>query len=828
MKADGSLRSLLQGVSQQPTRDRLPGQCTEMINMSADPVKGLSRRPGDDMLGFMGPEIATGFGTFQTQDSRKFLAKIYNGGIRIFDYNCQEYPVVYSGDNTAYLSTQGTWSFATVKNKTYVANSAIMTAMSPNTNTYANGPSDTAIIQVLGGQYGKSYRIILDAVEVATFQTVDGSNPQDANYVGTTFIAQTLYYLLTHTYAGSSTPPAPIYHGQFFKGTNLVAAGWSVDIVNDLILLKDPLGANHVYSVNDDYNNVNFKVNTQVVSDEADLPKSAPHNFAVRVAKQTNPDEDLWLRFVSDVTTVSGAAFGQSGAWYECLAPGYSTGFVNETMPRVITFDGTTFTFSVEDWADRTVGTEETNPSPSFIGRGINDMAIFQSRLVLVAGNSVVMSRSKKYTNMFVGSASTIADSDPIDITSQAAFSSILRYVIPHNKDLVIFSSQGQFIVFGRTTATPKNAALVLTTSFEADVTARPSPNGRNVYFSTKFGKFTGIREFYTEGGTDINDTRPTTAHVKEYLLGNVFHISSTSNYDTLLVHTKRQLLNDNFNSTVYVYQFLWADNSKVQSAWSKWVFQDTVAYSFFDQEDIYLVVATYPTPSDPEAGYYLQRLSLDVTDEDDLDYHIHLSCKFDVNGLNTQFELPAYPAYHNIDNLICVQGNGCPNPGLPVRVQSIDYNSGSGKWVVTLKQDMNGGHIIGGIKYQSEYWPTIPRMTDASGDVINNARLIPNQFTASLEQTGHIAGQKMTKWGNAEPVEFEGYIASAVSSVVGRPALDDFDFNLPFKEKVQNAEIRFYTDKHWPMTLLDISWEGTVNKRGRRLSIGQKGANNG
>lgn len=45
MKVDGSVKSLVQGMSQQPRQMRLPGQCTLQENMSSDPLLGLIRRP---------------------------------------------------------------------------------------------------------------------------------------------------------------------------------------------------------------------------------------------------------------------------------------------------------------------------------------------------------------------------------------------------------------------------------------------------------------------------------------------------------------------------------------------------------------------------------------------------------------------------------------------------------------------------------------------------------------------------------------------------------------------------------------------------------------
>src|SRR5690554_4706426 len=47
---ESSYLNLLQGVSQQVPRARLPGQLTEQTNMLSDPVTGLRRRPGIEYL----------------------------------------------------------------------------------------------------------------------------------------------------------------------------------------------------------------------------------------------------------------------------------------------------------------------------------------------------------------------------------------------------------------------------------------------------------------------------------------------------------------------------------------------------------------------------------------------------------------------------------------------------------------------------------------------------------------------------------------------------------------------------------------------------------
>lgn len=795
MKADGSLKSLLQGVSQQPTRDRLPGQCTEQINMSSDPVKGLTRRPGDDLVGMLGDNSPIqGWGEFQTQDGRKFLIKVTSSGPQIFDYNAVRYTVNLTG-SMAYWSTPGRWSVATMKSKTYIANDSIVVAMADDVAIYPNkgaGSRAMGVLQVLGGNYGKTYSVRINDITVASYTTPDGSTASHSTLISTDKIATQLTTLLT---------AAP------------TLSGWTIQRIEDIILITAPAGtAQFSMTAVDGAGNINFKAMTESVGNIADLPKWAPHGYVVRVAQETDPEEDLWLKFVvDDYTGTDGGGFGRPGAWYEAVAPGLKTKLNVDTMPRVITWNPTTqvFTVGVGNWAERGVGTDITNPVPSFVGYGINDMTVFQSRLVFLAGPNLIGSRSKRPENFFVGSASVLVDSDPIDLTSQAAFASTLEFAVPHNKDLVIFSPKGQFVLFGRSAVTPSNAALVLTTSFEADLTTRPVPCGRNVFFSTRYGRFTGVREFFTEGGTDINDTRPITSHVNQYIVGGPVYMSATSNYDHLLIHT------DADRSKVYPYQFIWSDQEKIQSAWSTWTFPSEIIYSFFDDELIYLIELVDGLP-------YLLRLSLDVYPQNGLDYHLHMSNRFDVFGVNSAFVLP-YDWIADKD-MIVVQGEGCPYPGLPVRIMSAVYDADEGGIVVTIKGDMNGGNIIVGNSFRSLYKPTMPRMKDADGVVISDARLQITQFLVSLEETGNIVGQKLTKWGDGAPVEFQGYTVNSPSSLVGQPALDDYLFRMPFKERADRGEIQFYTDSHWPMTLLDIEWSGTINKRGKRIAQGQGG----
>lgn len=795
MKVDGSLKSLLQGVSQQPPRDRLPGQATLQENMSSDPITGLTRRPGTDLVNdLLSTSDLRGFHDFDTEDGNRFIAAFYESTIKVFDLNGVEQTVTIDADAEAYITLAGDLRFNTIENETFVVNKSKTTDMLSAERVYFNNDNRQAfVIQVLGGQYGRTYNVKINGVEYANFQVADGSTSTDIEQTRTKYIATQLYNDLV---------------------SNL--SGWSKVIKDDIILLYINNSNDYTITVNDDYGNTNIKGAGVTVARTEDLPRYAPHNYVCRVAENTDPETDLWFRFIVEgneddwTTTNSVSLFGQQGYWQETVAPLTDISIDNSTMPHILEYTSSTgeFNFHRGDWADRQVGTTTSNPDPSFIGGKITDVATFQGRLVFLSGPNVIMSRSNRSMDFWFGSASAQADSDPIDVRSKVE-ASTMQAAIQHNRDLVIFSNKGQFIVYGRTSLTPENAALVLTSAFEAELRAKPVGAGRNVFFATNFGSYTGIREFYVESGTDINDSRAVTQHVKKYIEGQVTKLSASSNYDTLVVQT------DADEGVIYWYQYIWNNNEKIQSSWSKLTFNNPIVYTFFEEETVYFVFREGD-------NYYLVRMSLDVQNSTAINYHVHLDNRFDVSGASIGFVLPY--DFLREEDLVIVQSTDCPNPGLTVPIDSITYDSDIGGYVLLLKSDMYGGDLIVGSAYRSEYRPTMPIVKDQDGVKVGTGNLTITKFNVSLSNTGEVIGQTISPYGTSPEVRFNGRIVGAVDNLLGEQPLSNTSFTLPFGQKADLADIALWTSSHLPMTFLDIEWEGQYTKRGKRISVATQG----
>ncbi|KRR22161.1 hypothetical protein [Bradyrhizobium retamae] len=801
MKVDGSLGSLLQGVSQQAPRDRFDGQSTLQENMTSDAVNGLGRRPPTDLVGYLGSvSNVLGWYNFETRDGNKFLAMFKNGDVDVFDLNANAQTVTVAADAVAYLAGTDNMKCSTDdEDNTIVVNPSVTVAITTSKTVYFNTSGNSAaVMQVLGGAYGRTYAIYIDGVLAASYRTPDGSVASDSSYVATQFIAAVLLGCLTDA---SYTTPAG--NGSIIVPSGL-CAGWSVGIQEDIFWIKKPSGAFTLTS-SDGTGGVNLKTCTDTVTTIADLPRLAPHYYAVRIAENSDTAKDLWFKFIVsslDGSVTPGGGFGLSGYWKEAASPYTNTAFDQATMPHKLTYNSPGFAFSREAYEPRAVGTDVSNPDPSFVGNTINDVSAFQGRTVFLSGSNAIMSRTHRYTNFWQGSASALADTDPIDINSTVESSQMLA-AVPFNKDLAVFSPKGQFVVFGRTALTPANAKLVLTTSFESELAAKPAAAGKNVFFASNFGRFTGLREFFTESTGDNNDSRPITQHVNKYIVGKSKLLTASANYETLLVHT------NNTQTDVYIYQYIWADDKKIQSALHTWKFEHEIVYSFFDEDVVYFVQRI-------GTDHYLLRMPFDVEDSSEVGYPVFLDQRFDVLDCYHSFVLPF--AYLADEELVCVQSDNCPTPGLIVSIDSIVDVPGTGK-VVTLKKSMLGGDLIVGTRFMSRYIPTMPSVKDENGVVIGSAKVRAKSFSVVLDETGEIIGRVRSKYGDGPEVRFNARIVGSVDNLVGVQSLSSETFTLPFRYNVNDAEIELYSNSHLPMRIADIEYVGQYNKRGRRIA---------
>lgn len=326
----------------------------------------------------------------------------------------------------------------------------------------------------------------------------------------------------------------------------------------------------------DDDGGTNLRVFKDTAKSFIDLPNQCIDGFRIAVVGDNNKNEDNFhVVFVGDA--------GQ-GVWKETVAAGLQNYYDLTTMPHCIKQrSDLRFEFTQGDWDHRKAGDTNTNPAPSFVGRTISDIFFHRNRLGLLSGENVIFSEAGSYYNFYRTTVRTLLDADPIDVAVSQNEVSELKAALPIQDALLLFSELNQFTLTSSQLLTPADVTVDQSTKFECDLTATPVSAGNSAFFATKGGNYAGVREYYTEGDTEIKDATLVTSHVPEYLKGVMRKMVASTNENMLVC-----LTTDNLKEA-YIYKWYNQANQRVQSAWSKWIFDTDVVDISFNNSNLYI-----------------------------------------------------------------------------------------------------------------------------------------------------------------------------------------------------------------------------------------------
>ncbi len=658
----GAIPNLINGVSQQPPSLRLPTQGEIQENGLSSVVRGLEKRPGTQHIA----EIDSSFNddtafihTIQRDESEAYVAVLTDENIKVFDLIGKhiprglssaaagnEVPVFADTSFTAlgtaqtdYLNVlnsdtaQETFAATTVADFTFILNRK--KTVSRSTTELAHRRPYEAYIYVRNGDFKSTYTVTV--TQGVHTHTVTATTPPG---------------VIKSTASGGTTTQLNNQQG---AKSNIIAkslaegsSGLSVgsDVISDLTISTNHLdkaslestfssvnwfaeyneGQSYIYirsdatfdvEVNDGSGGTDIDVfvgHEQVASFgklPAELPNDASRGwtgsafnttgigFTIKVGGDTQEAQDDFY------------VYWNGKQWKETVKPRYTAstdneyklGFDKETMPHQLKkqFDSTGkvfFVFEQSPWKSKEVGDSETNPFPSFIDFEINDIFFHRNRLGFLSDENVIFSESGGFYNLFSTTTLTILDSEPIDVAVSNNQVSILRHAIPFNEGLIIFSDLQQFKVSAGELLTPTSVSIDVATNFEVDTRAKPVPAGRYVYFPFTRGTFSGVREYFLDISTETSDAQEVTAHVPEYIEGNVVQLVSSSNEDILLA------LGNTDKKSIYVYKYFWSGSDKLQSSWSKWVFDADVLSMSMLGSDVFMLVKR-------SSKLYLEKLTL-------------------------------------------------------------------------------------------------------------------------------------------------------------------------------------------------------------------------
>lgn len=626
------------GVSQQAYNLRYANQFNEQINCISSVVNGLIKRPPTELIysKIFDSELSVATHKYSrgTGADENFLMNIIREGnsttLLTTDLNGLEYttedPLNVLGSYIGNLTDMSKLKFISIEDTTFLVNTQKVVE-----KDIAKSPAKPlqVLVYVKQTDYGKTFKINIEGTEVS-YTTPDGSDASHSTQTGTDYVAQQLSTQLTA--AGKTN---------YITGGNVIVI--NTQSVASILETSDGLGGRGLFGIN------------ETIGRFEDLPQQAPAGFVVKVINTDSIDaDDYYVEFVPD----SGAANG-IGIWKECVAPNIDVALDSSTMPISLVFDKDNQRVIVQwtTYDNRKSGDDETNPFPSFLGSTINDIFVFQDRLGYITDTFCTLSESSNYFNFFRNSVIVYGDKDVIDVGVNSYDSYKLHAAVPWNEVLVLFSKDKQFILRSTSSSlTFKSVAINQSSSYKSNSGVRPKEAGSMLLFSSNNGENTNVHEMFM---LDYNNTdaRNTTQHVSNYIPKNINALEVLDSYNMAVMKSSED------KNVIYVYQYLFNGNEKVQNCYHKWNFDFNKihAYKFIDN-DLYIQATI-------NNKFCTLKMEInDIQKDEGLEYKVHLDKRvsekdcfitYDSETDMTRVEMPL--SYEN-PLIVIRQLNGLPS----------------------------------------------------------------------------------------------------------------------------------------------------------------------
>ncbi len=493
----------------------------------------------------------------------------------------------------------------------------------------------------------------------------------------------------------------------------------------------------------------------------------------------------------------------------ETVKPGITYQLDAATLPHAIVpnlaTNPTAFTLQQNTYGDRVVGDLTSAPDPSFVGKKISNVFFYKNRLGFLADENVIMSASGDFFRFFPDTVTTILADGPIDVSVSHTKVALLKHAISFNDSLTLFADTTQFRIDTSGVLTPETISIIPSTEFENDANVSPVGAGNFLYFISKKGDFSSVREYYLRSDTVITDALEVTAHVPKYIPKNVIKMSASSNEDILVC------LSSETRSKLYIYKWYNDGQQKLQSSWSTWELAS--GSSILDvqiiENTLYMVVSR----SD---GVFLEQLDLQYLDDTGLEFNIRADRKVSLTGSYdsgtnlTTWTLP----YEYTGNVIAVKsGSWSDRKGVDITTTRPSNTT------VAATGDYSSQPVIIGIPYTMTYEFSTQHVREKDGrQSVQSGRLQLRTMRLNYEDTGFF---KITVTPEARATyeyEFAGVVLNQANSTIEDVILSDGTFRFPVQSRNDRVAIQIVSDSYLPVAVQNAEWEGFYNIRSQRI----------
>lgn len=785
-----SISNFIGGVSQQTDKLMLPNQSKVLLNHLPDVVEGLKRRPPSQYVAKLLNNRYSGAYPYIHSifiEDEEYFAILDGSTIKVFDYDGTEISSSNTNDPRGFTIDSDTSSYITCTNpleqfsattigtNTYIVNKTKTVTL--DTATYTQSYPYNALVFVKQGNFSTTYTITLNGTAVSI--TTDDDN---VSTIKTSTIASNLKTKI--------------------EENSTLNAAFTVTRKGSTLRIKNNTDADFTISCDDSHGNTNMFAFYKETDTATDLPLVALNGFILKITQSAKDGgDDYYVKF----KTQNGATF-DVGTWVECPQPEIKYKFKADTMPIVLErlADGSFHLHRVA-WGERLAGDEDTAPTPSFVGNTIKEITTFKGRLGFITNDKVIFSDVTNVYSFWRKTVLTTLDTDPIDVSSNAKMET-LRHSLPYNEEMVLFGETTQFTLKGGDTFSNSTVSMDLVTAYQCSKYCKPIALGANGYFVYENGGYSRIMRLFVSDSYTI-DAEDITVECPSYIPDKVFKIAGS-----IANHTVACLSQQEQNS-LYIYNFYMNGRESLQSAWSKWQFDNSQILNIdFRYHKLYIVLQY----SD---GVYLEVIDFTPKKtENTLSYLLYLDRKYYVQNATynsatnkTSFTLPY--TIQDTDTFKVVNSKGF-NINYSVNDSTVTVKGNHIDTTDSTKTDLIVGNVFDSI------WqpPTIYVRFAQGGNVkVMEGILMLRDINLAYSESGHFEVTVTPKYTThiTSKFKFTGKITGLPSATLGQTPVESGTFLIPVIAKNDEIAISVENNSYLPSCYLSMEWIGDYVQRG-------------
>jgi hypothetical protein len=376
----------------------------------------------------------------------------------------------------------------------------------------------------------------------------------------------------------------------------------------------------------------------------------------------------------------------------------------------------------------------------------------------------------------------------------------LLKHTLPYGGDLLLFSPSSIFTIKGGDVFSNATVTLDLTMEYPCSSLCKPIVAGSTGVFVFENGDYSGVYEIYTDSSY-VTAARNITEQVPCYLPAKIFKMAGTT------VNNMICLLSLNEPNTVYVYNYYYSSETKAQSSWHKWSFDNAQRVLNVDFIDNWLYLTIQY-----EDGIYLERMNCTQKQVDvELGFLTHLDRKFrptttyDKETNKTTFTLP-YATTAEVLNVISLE-NG--------------FNLAFTKEGDVVSLEGEFPKLIVGTPYKS-YWElgTIYKRqsTDSGMQSVEGILMLKDIELSYIDSGGfevHANHLYLDQNASVYTCDCTCTTLGTNSAVIGETSIESGVFIIPVMAKNDEVKITVENNSYLPSTFHSLTWLGDLYIRG-------------